>query len=238
MNIQIDEFDINKPLNLSGVRKVLSSTKITDEQKLQFLRKNKVEIKSMVETAITGSEFKSLMKNRPLIKFRPLKNSFTKAGDKKILAKTLNIKPTMVDAYIQDAIVSMKSVEGVGKYSIDELEAIKTYVYRHGTKQQLIDTLDYDLSHVKDILTFLYKTLEYHSGGVADYFMRPIHRMDNNTMFLIYKTMDKHLKKCEQSGIIDSERNREISEWALAKIYKIQNNQKLRNAVKLYKQIH
>ena len=142
-----------------------------------------------------------------------------------------------VDAYIQAATESMRSVEGVGRYSLDEIEAIKTYVYRHGTKQQVIDTLDYELTHAKDILTVLYQTLEYNSGGVADYFMRPIHLMSNNTMYNVYNTIDKNLTKCEQSGSISAQEHKDTAEWALAKIYMIQNNQKLRNAVKLYKEL-
>jgi len=234
MTMKVEKID---SLDLAAVRKVLTSSEITDTQKTQFLRTNKSEILSLVETKISGTEYEALMANRPLIKFKPLKNSLTKAGDKKLLAKTLNIKPILVDSYISDATTYLKSTEGYGKYSKDELEAIKTYVYRHGTKQQVIDFLDYELTYAKDVLTTLYHTLDYHSGGVADYFIRPIHRMDNVTMYNIYNTVDKHLRKCEESGEIDAQTNRQISEWALAKIYSIQNNSKLINAIKTYRKL-
>lgn len=234
MDLKVDKIN---SLDLTAVRKVLTSSQITDEQKNRFLKTNKEQIISLVESKISGTEFETLMANRPLIKFKPLKNCLTKAGDKKLLAKTLNIKPMLVDSYIQDATTQIKSTEGYGKYSKDELEAIKAYVYRHGTKQQLVDFLDYELTNAKDVLTLLYRTLEYHTGGVADYFIRPIHRMDNVTMYNLYNTVDKHLRKCEESGLIDAQYNRQVSEWALAKIYQIQNNSKLINAVKTYQKL-
>ena len=237
MDIRVSKISGEMPLDLTAVRKVLTSSDLTDAQKTQFLRTNSTQIKSLVDTKITGPEFQTLMEKRPLIIFKPLKNSFTKAGDKKILAKTLNIKPTLVDAYINDVTENMKSVSGIGRFSADEIKAVKTYVYRHGTKQQLIDTLDYELAHAKDILTVLYETLEYNSGGVADYFMRPIHRLDNSTMYNVYNTIDKHLTQCEANGSISAQRHKDTAEWALAKIYQIQNNQKLQNAVKLYKEL-
>ena len=234
MDLKVNKID---SLDLSTVRKVLTSPKISDTDKIQFLRANKGKITTLVEAKISSSEFKGIMSNRPLMKFKPLKNSFTKVGDKKLLAKTLDIKPSLVDAYIQDATTYIKSTEGFGKYSKDELEAIKTYVYRHGTKQQVVDFLDYELTYAKDVLTVLYKTLEYHTGGVADYFIRPIHRMDNNTMYNLYNTVDNNLRRCEDCGLIDAQTNRQISEWALAKIYTIQNNSKLINAVKTYRKL-
>ena len=237
MDISVAKISGIDSLDLTAVRRVISSSQITDAQKAKFLRTNKTEITNLVKTKITGKEFQYMMENRPIKLLRPLVNSFTKAGDRKILAKTLNIKPSLIDAYIQDATTRMRSTEGIGKYSLDEIEAIKTYVYRHGTKQQVIDTLDYELTEAKDILTVLYETLEYNSGGVADYFMRPIHRMDNNTMYNVYNTVDKHLTRCEENGSISAQRHKDTAEWALAKIYMIQNNQKLQNAVKLKKQL-
>ena len=69
-------------------------------------------------------------------------------------------------------------------------------------KEQLVKFWDYKLGHIKDVIKYLYSTLEYNTGGIADYFVRPIHRMNNKT---------------------------------LIKLYHIQNNSKLINAVKTYK---
>ena len=121
MDIRVSKISGEMPLDLTAVRKVLTSSDLTDAQKTQFLRTNSTQIKSLVDTKITGAEFRTLMENRPLIIFKPLKNSFTKAGDKKILAKTLNIKPTLVDAYINDVTENMKSVAGIGRFSADEI---------------------------------------------------------------------------------------------------------------------
>ena len=67
----------------------------------------------------------------------------------------------------------------------------------------------------------LYSTLEYYSGGVADYFIRPIHRMDNKTMLKIYKVLNKHIKKAKENGSLDENRSEKIAKWALIQIYKI-----------------
>ena len=69
------------------IHQVLSSSAITQEEKVQFIRKNNSEIISALNIVPTGSEYNKIMENRPLIKYRPLKNSFTKRGDKILLAK-------------------------------------------------------------------------------------------------------------------------------------------------------
>ena len=81
----------------------------------------------------------------------------------------------------------------------------------------------------------LYNTLEYHTGGIADYFIRPIHKMDNKTLVRIYNVIDKQLKIQKENGLISEEENTKIAKWALCKIYTIQNNNKFINAVKTYK---
>lgn len=87
------------------MHKVLSSNKITQIQKTDFVRRNRIQIEKLVETKISGSEFRSMMQNRPLKKFRPLKNSYTKGGDKILLAKSLGIQTCEVSGYL-DKITS------------------------------------------------------------------------------------------------------------------------------------
>ena len=217
------------------MRQVLESGKITRDQKIKFIRKNHSEISQLVDEKISGSAFRAIMKNRPLIIFKPLKNSYTKAGDKKLLAIALGIKPMSVDGYIKNMTLQVRSMQDLDAMGIspDKYQEVKTYVFRHGTKEQVINYLDYELAHAKNILQMLYHILEYNSGGVADYFIRPIHRLDNGTMLNIYNTIDKNLKASQASGKISDVQAQETAEWALARIYKIQNNQRLQNAIKL-----
>jgi predicted RNA-binding protein len=229
--------EINGTFDLVALRNILTSNKITDKQKAQFIKDNSLQIKNIIEsTPITGKEFKFMMHNRPLIKFRPLKNSFTKRGDKKILAETLDVDPIHVDSYINEVYEAILE-RGAILHPTDKTEAVKTYVYRHGTKDQVVAFLDYELSKAKDLLGTLYSTLAYNTEGMADYFSRPIHRMDNETMAKLYNVIDKHLNASVESGALASTTADLTAKWALVKIYEIQNNSKLINAVKAYKAI-
>ena len=225
-------------VNFNIVHQVLTSNKISESQKIQFLRNNKTEIEQLIdikEPIPTGKEYAILMKNRPLIKFRPLKNSFKKRGDKILLAKSLGIPLSEVDSYIQNVTEAMSEINQLSFLPEDKIDSIKTYVFRHGSKDQVVSCLEYELMKSKDILKTLYTTLEYHTGGAADYFLRPIHRMDNKTLLKIYNVIDKQLNNAEICNNITKEQNQKIAEWALIRIYKIQNNNKLINAIKTYK---
>lgn len=217
------------------LKNVLTSVNITDAQKVQFIRTNRSEISKIMEQNITSEEFQSLMELRPLQKFKPIKNSFTKAGDKVLLAKTLGIKTSEVSKYIENVAESLKDIDKLGFLPEDKLETIKSYIYRHGNKDQIVSFLDYELTKAKDLSKTLYSTLEYHTGGIADYFIRPIHRMDNNTMIRLYNVVDKHIKSSEKAGYISFADSEKIGKWALIKIYQLQNNSKLINAIKTYK---
>ncbi len=62
--------------------------------------------------------------------------------------------------------------------------------------------MEYELSDVKFVLNKLYKTLDINtSGSMAEYFMRPIHRMDNITMGKLYRVIDKSLRDSESKGL-------------------------------------
>ena len=228
---------INDSLDITSIRNILSSQKITDIQKSQFIRDNIIHIQNMVaSTHITGKEFKIMMHNRPLIKFRFLKNSFTKRGDKKLLAKTLDIDSVDVDNYIDEVYDSILESREIPQ-TPEQIEAIKTYVYRHGTKDQVVAFLSYELNHAKDLLRTLYNTLTYNTEGMADYFSRPIHRMSNKTMVKLYNVIDKQLKLSIEEGSLAETTADLAAKWALVKIYEIQNNSKLLNALKAYKEL-
>lgn len=220
------------PLYVNGI---LATNKLTNEQKFQFIKENMATIKSFNKEEIDVQDLKEILKSRPLIRFRPLKNSFTKQGDKILLAKSLNLKPKEVNGYI-NTLVS----EGIGtnsNISNDNIEKVKSYVFRHGTKKQVLKFLEHELSDTKNVLTNLYKTMEENAGGLFDYYQRPIHRMSNNNLAQLYQVIEKALKTAEKSGDIDKQALKYNSEWALVKIYQIQNNSKLIRAYHKYENL-
>lgn len=236
MDLRIDKINT---IDFATVQKVLTSANITNSQKVQFIKNNSTEIHNIMNAKISSSEFAGIMKARPLIRFRPLKNSFTKRGDKILLAKTLEIEPADVDNYVDELSKKLELCNKMDAITVSksDVEAVKTYVYRHGKKNQVLAFLDYELSNAKDILTDLYKTFQYETGGVADYFYRPIHRLDNNTMISMYNIVDKNLTTARQNGKISDAHQIDSAKWALVQIYQIQNNQQLRNAVKAYRKL-
>jgi len=221
-------------LDFDSIYKVLSSNKITDTEKTRFILANRNEIKNIMTHEITEGDFKMLMDNRALQKFRPLKNSYTKWGDKIILAKALNIPVSEIPKYVKNVSESIKDIDNAKFLPQSTMEILKTYVYRHGTKDELVTFLDYELTKAEDLLKCLYRTLEYHTGGVADYFIRPIHRMDNKTLIKIFNVIDKNIKQKTSEGNLSEVESEKLAKWALIKIYKIQNNSKLINAIKTY----
>lgn len=222
-------------IDFSTFCKLLSSQKISEEKKIHFVRKNKTKILEAMKIHLTTADFQKIIKNRPLQKFRPLKNSFTKAGDKILLAQTLNIQPSEVPAYIKNVKNSMEAVKNLNFISQENFDAIKTYVYRHGSKDDLVAFLDMELKKVKDIETFLYQTLSYNAGGVADYFTRPIHAMDNKTLVKLYNIINENINIAHKNGDLSKLESQNIAQWTLIRIYKIQNNSKLLNAIKSFK---
>lgn len=232
----MDKIQPVNSISAFDIYKVLSSEKLTDNQKAEFLHKNSAAIKSVAESEITREEFKEIMANRPLIKFRPLKNSFTKQGDDIILAQALDINKKDINKYIDSVIEGNFEIHD--RQDKDNIEKLKTYVYRHGTKDQVIAFLEYELSDVKFVLNKLYKTLDINTGGsMAEYFMRPIHRMDNITMGKLYRVIDKSLRDSREQGVISDEEFNTTAKWALVKIHDIQNNSKLIHAFDIYKDL-
>lgn len=224
-------------MNFDDLYRIMASSKITENQKIDFVRKNKLQIEKIINYEISMHDFKTIMDKRPLKKFRPLKNSFTKQGDKLILAKALNIQPSSVDNYIKETSTSIKSINNIDFLPPEKMDMLKTYVYRHGSKDDLVAFLDYELKKSKNLVQTLYKTLTYYSGGVADYFIRPIHRMDNKTLIKVYHIIDKNIKESEDMGLISEAESKKVAKWALIRIYKIQSNSKLINAIKTYKEL-
>ncbi len=222
-------------INLSTVREILSSNKISQSQKTVFMRKYKTEIQQALDIKLSGTEFNWIMKNRPLQKFKPIKNSLTKRGDRIMLANALGIEPAELDDYIENVSEALEDIDKLSFLPKDKLDSIKTYIYRHGSKDDIVNFLDYELKTSKDILKTLYTTLDYHTNGLADYFIRPIHRMSNLTMIKLYNVIDKNLSAARDIGSISDEQYNKVARSALIRIYQIQNNSKLINAIKTYK---
>ena len=233
MNVQ--SISAIKTIDLPTIHKVLSSNAISDSQKENFVKQYKTQIHEVFKEHISGAEYKFIMNNRPLRKFRFVKNSFTKRGDRILLANTLEIEPAELDDYIENVEEGIADVDKLSFLSKDKIDAIKTYVYRHGSTDDITAFLDYELKTSKDILNTLYRTLEYNTGGIADYFIRPVHRMSNKTLIKLYNVIDKNIKSARDTDSISEEESSEIARWALIQIYKLQNNSQLINAIKTYK---
>ncbi len=229
------DFAISKieKINPNLVREVLSSSRITQAEKENFVRKYNNEIKTSLDIVPTSTEYNKMMESRPLIKYRPFKNSFTKRGDKILLAKALNIQVNEVDDYIKNVQDSLSKLDSLDFIPVSTQDSLKTYIYRHGSAEQLVEFFDFELQKSNDILKILYKTLEYNNNGVADYFVRPIHRMKNSTLIDLYSVVDKNLKLSQNNGSITEKQSLETSEWALKRIYQIQHNSKFINSLKI-----
>lgn len=219
-------------INEISLSKVLHSPKLTYAQKAEFIKNNITQIKQLVKSEINEPELKMIMKNRPLIRFRPLKNSFTKRGDKILLAKSLGIEPKDINKYINNLLET--NFDTSGSITPENIEKTKLYVFRHGTKDQVVKFFDYELSNVKFTLERLYRLLDENSGELAGYFSRPIHRMDNKTLAKLYDVTIKNINKAVKDGILSHGEEDGLAEWALVKIYQIQNNSKLIRAAKMY----
>ncbi len=228
----MDKIQPISSLDALEVYKILSSEKLTDNQKAQFIKKNATAIKNIAKTEISKEELKEIMAHRPLIRFRPLKNSFTKQGDDIMFAQSVGISKKEISKYVNSIIEN-----NFENQNPENIEKTKAYVYRHGSKTQVVSFLEYELSDVKTTLRKLYKTLEDNSGGLADYFSRPIHRMDNSTLRKLYKTIDKSLRASADAGYINSEELNSHAQWALVRIYQIQNNSKVLRAYEAYKDL-
>ena len=242
MSIAIDKISAIKPtgtLDLYKVREIMTSNKINEVEKIKFLKENHDKIKCLAEEKISGTDYEWLMEIRPLKLQSPLKNVYIKFVDWKITAKALGVKPGEVKKYMGDIVDKLESMEDLKALGISEdvYKQIKTHVYRMGSKKQVITILDYELHHTENILDTLYHTLGYNSCGIANYFMFPHRRLNNSTMLKIYNVIDKNLKSSSALGKISEANSLQASEWALAKIYDIQNNQHFKNLVKLKKEL-
>lgn len=231
--MEVPKIDV---INIYTVHTVLDSSQISMYDKAKFVNQNISAIENIINYDITSNDFKNIMLQRPIQMFRPLQNSFRKRGDQFILAKSLDIKSKDVPKYIDDLLENFPKLKDT-HMTLESMEKIKTYVYRHGTQKQVVKALDYELTSSKDKLKTLYSTLSYNTSGLADYFKRPIHRMTNTTLFALYDVINKHLNNMQTNGDIIEEERLRVSSLALVRIYEIQKNSKFIQAVKRYKKL-
>lgn len=224
------------------------SSKAKSVQKIENASQNtekKEEIKPQIPNLkLTQADFSHLMKGRPLVKFRPFKNSFTKKGDKIMLANGLDIPLDKVDEYIEhviaEAILKFDDAEEEKQKKLLEtkeknIELVEEYVFRHGTKEEMLKFLEHEMANQKLILKKLYKILDENVGALYRYFERPCHLLDNATAVKMYKIINRGLDEAQKAGYIDENVNIEASKWALKQIYLIQSNYKFLNAVKYFR---
>ncbi len=222
--MKIDAISALKITDISQLNKLSAS------EKVDVIQKNP-NLLSEIKTTITKADYAQMMSQRPLIRFRPLKNSFVKKGDKIILAKSLDIDVSDVDSTIRSIIETNFEIQNA--QTLDYIEKLKAYVYRHGKKDEVLAFLKYELSDVKTTLQMLYKTLDYETGGLCDYFQRPCHMMSNKTLKDIYEIIDESLKNANNSNTISDEVYYQSANWALKRIYQIQNDSRVIRAAKL-----
>ena len=107
------------------------------------------------------------------------------------------------------------------------MQKVKEYVFRHGSKSQVVAYVAYQLSDVNTVLTSLYKTLD---NDLSEYYKRPIHRMSNDDVENLYNTVDSKLSTAEKAGAITADQHLQSAKDTLSKIYQIQSNQKILKA--------
>lgn len=238
--MQIDAITLEKLSSIYSVEKLKTlSTEEIESLKLAYnLAKSNIKILKMDRV-----EYKALLKDRPLLRYKPIRNSFLCKGDKKLLALGLGIETKQVNSYIKNIIKNNFDIQKVNEtlspkqtqLDEDKLKMVQDYVYRHGKKDEALAWLDYELSNVKSVMQRLYQTLKKSSGGVYDYFERPCHLLDNQTACKMHKSIKYGLDNAQAQGYIDENVNKTACEWALRQIYDIQSNQTVREALKIEK---
>lgn len=212
-----------------------------DKEKLNLLHSIAQNNQSVLK--MNKTEYRALLSKRPLLRFRPIKNSFLKQGDQKLLAAGLGIDEKQTNEYINNIIKNNFEINNFNKnteYSFSPLNDEKLlmtqdYVYRHGTREQALSFLRNELSDAESALRRLYRTLKKDSGGIYDYFERPCHLLDNKTAHKMHTTIKYGLDNSQNQGFITEDVNKTACEWSLRQIYNIQSNQKLREALKIVK---
>ncbi len=235
-----------EPIKLNFIQEIqapggIKNISPEEKEKLNFLYS--IAQNNMKTLKMNRTDYKMLLEKRPLLRFRPIRNSFLKQGDQKLLAAGLGIEEKETEDYINSIIKNNFDINAFNEnedYSFsplnsDKMTMAQDYVYRHGTKEQALSFLKNELSDAQSALRRLYRTLKKDSGGIYDYFERPCHLLDNKTAHKMHTTIKYGLDNAQQQGFVTEDVNKTACEWALRQIYDIQSNQKLREALKVVK---
>ncbi len=228
MDMKIDSINTIRPSNIYAV---LRSPYVPQDVKRIVATEHKEKILSDIKAKVTSAEYATLLETRPLKKGRPLKNSMIKRADMYILAGALGIEKSDIEKYIENIVKNNFEIQENAKK--EDLEITKQYLYRHGKKDDVMKLLEHELSDAKHMLIYLYRTLERNTGGVFDYFIRPIHLLDNRTAKRMHKLINSSLKNAQEQGFISSSENLAAADFALKQIYNIQSNYKLLKAAQI-----
>ena len=74
------------------------------------------------------------------------------------MAKALGITPSELAGYIKTAKENIYDIKKIDFLTPEKMELLKIYIYRHGSKDDLVRFLDYELTQTKDLLKTLYTT--------------------------------------------------------------------------------
>jgi len=214
----------NMPIDMYSVRNVMVSSTLTEPQKLKFLNMHRDEIHAMLKVSLTSDEYNMLISNRPLLRDKPITNIIRYRGDKILMAKALGVGVNQLNAYIDEVTNSLDKAGNLSWLPDDKANMIKTYIYRHGKKNQLISFFNYELSKSGNIEQTLHQALEYGNNSVADYFARPVHRMSKDTMIKLLSTIMKHIVEAKNQHKISEMDTLDLSQYVLGRIYVLQSN--------------
>ena len=115
-------------IDLPTIHKILSSTSLSEKQKENFVRQHTSQICQVFQAHISLAEYKFIMRNRPLRKFKFLKNAITKRGDRIFLAETLGVDPAELDDYIGDVEYAITDLNKLSFLPKDKLDAKHIFI--------------------------------------------------------------------------------------------------------------
>ena len=151
------------------------------------------------------------------------------------LATLLKMNKSVIDDYIDMLI--RKHFQNLTPEEIKNIGPIRAYIYKQGIISQILEILEFELSDVRTTLTFLYGTLENNSGGLADFLSSNRGPLSNAALSSIHSVITKSVKKSADAGYIRQSETEKIAQWALARIYELQNNPQVVHAMDLYRSL-
>jgi len=223
-DLTISQITYAPNIDVYSIRHIMSSNALTDAQKAKFIVNNQAEIKAVMKTTLSSDEYNIIMNNRHLLIYKPLRNAFTKRGDKVLLAQALGVSPQDIELYLKETTSTLQKTGNLDFINGDKDKCLSTYVFRHGTKEQLLTFFDYQLRNARNIEKTIKDSLNYGNGGIADYFYRPIHRLNDKTMAQLSNVIFTNINNAVEKGLLTESDANELASYALTQMYIIQEN--------------